>query len=64
MRERRHTENRRRRHRRKPKRRGVSGSNSGKDTLLETGSSVVESPPQGEDVQVLIYTYTRYKRAR
>ncbi len=58
------TENRRRYHRRRPKRRKRSPVNGGQHQVSDDGSSADELPPRGEDVEVLIYTYTRYKGAR
>lgn len=64
MGERKRRENRRRRGRRKPKRQRES--QSGKDQQRNVGatSSVGDIPPQQEEANVMIYTYTRYKRAR
>ena len=64
MGERKHSENRRRRYRRKPKRRKDSRRERASEHLTDIGSSVNEAPPQGDGSEVMIYTYTRYKRAR
>lgn len=57
------SKNRRHYHRRKPKRRKHS-QGDGQSQVSDGGSSADSLPHHGEDVEVLIYTYTRYKRAK
>ncbi len=66
MGERRRTENRRRRHRRKPKRRKYPKENGRRQDISEsvTGSSAEVPPTDGDNVEILVYTYTRYKRVK
>jgi len=62
MGEQRRSENRRRRRRRKPKRHGRTQRHTPVPQDM-SGGSAEESPKESGETYVVVYTYTRYKRA-